>query len=91
MRKHKAFLALAVLLSVLGIGMANTAPTAAKVVSPTTRVMEAKETTCCDCPPCPLCPSQAAEQSRRVSKDGFTCPLTGEQLPCPNCCPLNAK
>ncbi len=21
---------------------------------------------------------------------GYTCPLTGEQLPCPNCCPLNA-
>jgi len=20
---------------------------------------------------------------------GYTCPLTGEQLPCPNCCPLN--
>ena len=19
----------------------------------------------------------------------FTCPLTGEELPCPNCCPLN--
>lgn len=22
---------------------------------------------------------------------GYTCPLTGEQLPCPNCCPLNQK
>lgn len=21
--------------------------------------------------------------------EGFTCPLTGEQLPCPKCCPLN--
>jgi hypothetical protein len=20
---------------------------------------------------------------------GYTCPLTGEQLPCPKCCPLN--
>ncbi len=20
----------------------------------------------------------------------YTCPLTGEQLPCPNCCPLNS-
>ena len=19
---------------------------------------------------------------------GYTCPLTGEELPCPNCCPL---
>lgn len=22
---------------------------------------------------------------------GYTCPLTGEELPCPNCCPLNQK
>ena len=22
---------------------------------------------------------------------GFTCPLTGEELPCPDCCPLNGK
>lgn len=22
---------------------------------------------------------------------GYTCPVTGEELPCPNCCPLNAK
>jgi len=22
-------------------------------------------------------------------KEGYTCPLTGEQLPCPKCCPLN--
>ncbi|MCC6311590.1 MAG: hypothetical protein IT345_11855 [Trueperaceae bacterium] len=21
----------------------------------------------------------------------YTCPLTGEELPCPNCCPLNGK
>ena len=20
---------------------------------------------------------------------GYTCPITGEELPCPNCCPLN--
>lgn len=24
-------------------------------------------------------------------RDGYTCPLTGEQLPCPKCCPLNAR
>ncbi len=23
------------------------------------------------------------------SGDGYTCPLTGEELPCPRCCPLN--
>lgn len=21
-------------------------------------------------------------------RSGFTCPITGEELPCPNCCPL---
>jgi hypothetical protein len=21
----------------------------------------------------------------------YTCPITGEELPCPNCCPLNQK
>ncbi len=25
------------------------------------------------------------------AQSGYTCPLTGEQLPCPNCCPLNHK
>ncbi len=22
---------------------------------------------------------------------GYVCPLTGEELPCPNCCPLNKQ
>lgn len=22
---------------------------------------------------------------------GYVCPLTGEELPCPECCPLNGK
>ncbi|MBI4605340.1 MAG: hypothetical protein HY721_25530 [Planctomycetes bacterium] len=22
---------------------------------------------------------------------GYVCPLTGEDLPCPNCCPLNEQ
>ena len=22
---------------------------------------------------------------------GFVCPVTGEELPCPNCCPLNQQ
>lgn len=25
------------------------------------------------------------------ARGGYTCPLTGEELPCPKCCPLNAK
>jgi hypothetical protein len=37
----------------------------------------------------------ASSKSQRVSMgatsggEGYTCPLTGEQLPCPKCCPLN--
>ena len=27
-----------------------------------------------------------AEQSQAA---GYTCPMTGEDLPCPKCCPLN--
>ncbi len=30
--------------------------------------------------------SQKADQSQL---GGFVCPLTGEELPCPKCCPLN--
>jgi hypothetical protein len=25
------------------------------------------------------------------SAGGYTCPLTGEELPCPKCCPLNQQ
>jgi hypothetical protein len=37
----------------------------------------------------------AASQSTRdkagqeVSQKGYVCPVTGENLPCPECCPLN--
>jgi hypothetical protein len=27
----------------------------------------------------------------KASTSGYICPLTGEELPCPNCCPLNQK
>lgn len=27
--------------------------------------------------------------SERLFSAGYTCPLTGEELPCPKCCPLN--
>lgn len=27
----------------------------------------------------------------QVVESGYTCPVTGEQLPCPKCCPLNQK
>lgn len=25
----------------------------------------------------------------QVAEQGYTCPVTGEELPCPNCCVLN--
>lgn len=31
------------------------------------------------------------EQPQQATGESFTCPLTGEQLPCPKCCPLNAQ
>jgi hypothetical protein len=28
-------------------------------------------------------------KSQQFTAGGFVCPITGEELPCPNCCPLN--
>lgn len=27
--------------------------------------------------------------SQQANAEGFVCPITGEELPCPKCCPLN--
>lgn len=32
---------------------------------------------------------QRQTDEQQVKADAFTCPLTGEELPCPRCCPLN--
>jgi hypothetical protein len=32
-----------------------------------------------------------AERPQQVEAQGYTCPVTGEELPCPNCCPLNQQ
>lgn len=29
------------------------------------------------------------ETQVQATEHGYTCPVTGEELPCPNCCPLN--
>jgi hypothetical protein len=35
---------------------------------------------------------KASEPASQVASEGYICPATGEELPCPNCCPLkNAK
>ena len=28
-------------------------------------------------------------QANTSTAGGYVCPVTGEELPCPNCCPLN--
>jgi hypothetical protein len=33
----------------------------------------------------------AAGKSQAAQAEGYVCPLTGEELPCPNCCPLNRQ
>ena len=38
--------------------------------------------------------SQAKTNDEKVQVNeevGYICPATGEELPCPNCCPLNGK
>ena len=35
--------------------------------------------------------SQRNEKPQPANSEGYTCPITGEQLPCPKCCPLNAS
>jgi len=39
--------------------------------------------------PLALAGGVAYARTQRADDGNFTCPLTGEQLPCPNCCPLN--
>jgi hypothetical protein len=29
------------------------------------------------------------DRSQQTEAATYTCPITGEELPCPNCCPLN--
>lgn len=34
-------------------------------------------------------PAPAPQQATKTAqRSGYTCPLTGEELPCPNCCPV---
>ena len=34
---------------------------------------------------------QTSDKPDQAQGGSFTCPLTGEELPCPNCCPLNQQ
>jgi hypothetical protein len=31
----------------------------------------------------------AGKEPTKGGREGYICPLTGEELPCPKCCPLN--
>lgn len=38
------------------------------------------------------CKADKAQAPTKVAKtEGYVCPLTGQVLPCPSCCPANAK
>jgi hypothetical protein len=34
---------------------------------------------------------QNDQAKQEVTSGGYVCPITGEELPCPKCCPLNQK
>lgn len=34
-------------------------------------------------------PKPNDKQTQQASEQGFICPVTGQELPCQNCCPLN--
>jgi len=34
-------------------------------------------------------PSHSAGDAQAANPQGFVCPITGENLPCQECCPLN--
>src|SRR5437870_3476760 len=89
MNRRNALLALAVLLAFLGVTAGAMSPTA---VTPAAESPFA----CCDAPTrprgcCPERPPDGAADPQPAGVGGFTCPLTGEQLPCPGCCPLNQR
>ena len=79
MRRFQAFLALVVLLSLMGFGLANTPSTVAKPVVPI-----AKITDCCDDPACPPgcgpeCPPDCSVSTAAKKTKCCDCP------PCPFC------
>ena len=34
---------------------------------------------------------QAQEPAQQATADGYICPVTGEELPCPDCCPYKGE
>lgn len=87
MNRRNALFSLVGLLALLGFTAGAILPTAANTGA-------AGHFNCCNdpsCPPgcCPECPPDCVADSQHAKATSFTCPLTGEQLPCSDCCPLN--
>jgi hypothetical protein len=87
MVRRKMLLSLAALLCILGLGMSTDSRTLTGTVPPAVL-----HTDCCadpSCVPgcCPDCPPDCCPLTAKA--EGYTCPLTGEQLPCEKCCPPN--
>jgi hypothetical protein len=57
-------------------------------------VKATKGTSCCVTGDC-CCPGQGSccdpNAKAKAAEGPFICPITGEELACPNCCPLNQK
>src|SRR5260370_28908717 len=87
MNRRTALFSLVGLLALLGLAAASISPTAVN-----TRA--AARFNCCNDPTCfpgccPECPPDCCPDGQQARAASFTCPLTGEQLPCSGCCPLN--
>ncbi len=89
MNRRNALFSLVGLLALLGLSTAAISPTVANTGA-------AAHFNCCDdpcCPPgcCPECPPDCLPDALQAKAASFTCPLTGEQLPCSDCCPLSQQ
>jgi hypothetical protein len=86
MTRFKVLFGLVAMVSMIGIGPAAIALKPAPTKS-------AAELNCCDDPTCfpgccPECPPDCCTETQQAKAESFICPLTGEHLIGPNCCPL---
>jgi hypothetical protein len=93
MNRPNALVALVGLMALLAFAAGALPPTAASP-GPAAHVNCCNDPSCppACCPDCPpdCCPGCCADTAK-VKAASFTCPLTGEELPCPDCCPLNRQ
>jgi hypothetical protein len=73
--------------------------TAAPTESPSASLSDCCPPECCPPECCPWCcdsgqvatAKPAAKANDQAQAESYICPLTGEELPCPTCCPLNQQ